>query len=455
MEIRLIQTKIFLRLRNVKQLGLAHYVYPGADFSRFSHSLGVCHITGRILNMLNERKPFDNPAKEIQKYRLAALFHDIGHYPFSHAMEDAIKNYYSKNIYEEKGSVSKSESEETETKSFYSHEVLGKRILDLDPEIKALLQENDFEPKDISSIFRREGGHNFQNIISSDLDADRIDFLMRTACHTGLPFGNVDIDHIIAHIQVDKNGKLCLPRKVLKAAEHFLLCRYFDRWQVAYHKTVVALELVLKDVIEVLLDKKMIDCSKEELNKKLSTQNWSDFDDYHILNKIRDLKNIAGQDDTLALQVASILERNPPKLVGISEEFVGADAVSNKDTIELARSVRLDLSTKFNIDEKRIYLWHKIKNPITGFPSHISASQLGGENIDLDKFEQLIKILDGDGLNSRPITEVKSSLMSVLAGKNFTSIRFYILFKGVKEEARRAEVEKFIKTKIPSFNQAD
>ncbi len=175
LESDVIQTKTFQRLRNVKQLGLAHYVFPGADFSRFSHSLGVCHVTGRILDELC--KNYDNSlsSKDIQKYRLAALLHDIGHYPFSHAMGEAIENFYKQQLYIPKGSHS---NEEVTTKPFFTHEALGKQILELDPEISRLLKSSGFEPKEISSIFRREGGHKFQNLISSDLDADRIDFLM-------------------------------------------------------------------------------------------------------------------------------------------------------------------------------------------------------------------------------------------------------------------------------------
>lgn len=268
LESSVIQTKIFQRLRSVKQLGLAHYVYPGADFSRFSHSLGVCHITGRILNELSEKELTKKlTTEDIQKYRLAALFHDVGHYPFSHAMEDAIGNFYTETIYEPKNSSSTTKKEEKQAKHFYSHEVLSKRILELDPEVNTLLEKSGFEANEIASIIRREGKHKFQNLISSDLDADRIDFLLRTACHTGLPFGNVDIDYLITQMQVDKNDKLCLPKKAVKAADHFLLCRYFDRQQVAYHKTVVGLELVLKDIIRALLDKGIIDCSKEHLKK--------------------------------------------------------------------------------------------------------------------------------------------------------------------------------------------
>jgi uncharacterized protein len=454
LESSIIETKIFQRLRNVKQLGLAHYVYPGADFSRFSHSLGVCHVTGRILNELSEKESLGLGSKEIQKYRLSALFHDIGHYPFSHAMEDAIRNYYNKTLYEPIDASSASKKEETQAKPFYSHEALGKRILKLDPEIQTLLQANDFDSDEVSSIFRGEGRkeHRFQNLISSDLDADRIDFLMRTACHTGLPFGNVDIDYLITQMGVDENNKLCLTKKAVKAADHFLLCRHFDRLQVAYHKTVVAMELVLKDVIEALLDKEIINCSREELKKNLSNQDWSYFDDHYILSKIRELKS-GPIEDVLKLKVDSILERNPPRLVGKSEEFVDRNDKNIENTIEFAKKLKPEVSKKFEIEEERIYIWQRAKNPITGFGSHMLASQLDGNDPEnQEKYEKLIKIKNDDGLGSRPITEIKGSLMNVLAMQNFTSIRFYILFRE-NEMSKRPDIHNYLKTNLPTFNQ--
>jgi uncharacterized protein len=98
-ELKVINTPAFQRLRNVKQLGLAYLVFPGADYSRFAHSLGVCHVTGQILDALSKNCPefqFSEPEKQL--YRLAGLLHDVGHYPFSHTMEHAIEEYYKESL---------------------------------------------------------------------------------------------------------------------------------------------------------------------------------------------------------------------------------------------------------------------------------------------------------------------------------------------------------------------
>lgn len=92
LEVKIIDTPIFQRLRNIKSLGLVYYVFPGADYSRFSHSLGAMHIMGRIAERLFKTQ------REIQLYRLAALLHDVGHYPFSHALETPMKKRFEKEI---------------------------------------------------------------------------------------------------------------------------------------------------------------------------------------------------------------------------------------------------------------------------------------------------------------------------------------------------------------------
>src|SRR5438046_9773791 len=90
LEAAVINTGAFQRLRNVKQLGLAHLVYPGADYSRFSHSVGACHVMGRALEALRAYARVTIEDDDIQLYRLAALLHDVGHYPLSHELQEAV-----------------------------------------------------------------------------------------------------------------------------------------------------------------------------------------------------------------------------------------------------------------------------------------------------------------------------------------------------------------------------
>jgi HD superfamily phosphohydrolase len=152
-----------------------------------------------------------------------------------------------------------------------------------DSELREVLTNAGYEPTDISSGFRRVNPPRLTNLISSDLDADRIDYLLRTAHHTGLPYGSVDIDYFLSQMRVDERDRICITPRALRTADHFLLSRYFDYQQVPYHKTVAALELVLKDVIAELLEQEKIDGSAEWVSRTVVNGEWPDFDDGLIL----------------------------------------------------------------------------------------------------------------------------------------------------------------------------
>lgn len=262
LETEIINTKVFQRLNHIRHLGLAYFIFPNVNYPRFAHSLGVCHVTGLLLDSIVKGN-IVIPADEQLKYRLAALLHDIGHYPYSHAMEKAIEDFYS-------ATYLKSTAQE-DTHKHFKHERVGKEVLLKDAEINAVLKKHGIESEEIFSIFMRERPQKkFANLISSDLDADRIDYLLRTAHHTGLPYGSVDLSYLLSRIAVDKDLKICLNSKALRTADHFLLCRYFDYQQVTHHKTLVGLELVLRDVIHELLKENYFTCSAADISKRIS-----------------------------------------------------------------------------------------------------------------------------------------------------------------------------------------
>ena len=150
-ECRIVDTSSFQRLRRVKHLGLAFLVFPSADFSRFAHSLGVCHVTGMLLDALGEAdKPVDS--RTWQLCRLAGLLHDIGHYPMSHALERPVIEVYG----EKSAGSALAGGTKTETHGL-THEELGVLILEEDSEIRMILQECewDFQPNEVSDLFNR------------------------------------------------------------------------------------------------------------------------------------------------------------------------------------------------------------------------------------------------------------------------------------------------------------
>ena len=436
-EVDLLSTRAFQRLRNIKHLGLAHFVFPGADYSRLSHGLGVCHVTGRILDSLRSASETTIDPTEYQHYRLAGLLHDVGHFPFSHAFQDAVSDYYKDH---RAGPsllapvTSEGQQDPAQVSDEYppDHEGVGQLLLEHDSEIKHTLQSHEISPNDISSIFAREKPPRFANLISSDLDADRIDYLLRTAHHTGLPYGSVDIEYILSQLQLDNHDRICLTSKALHTAEHFLLSRYFDYQQINYHKTVAAFEELLKDIVVILLKKGKIDCSRSGILEMVQHEKWYHFDDSYILQKIQELKqNRVG--NVIDVKVDSLLRRVPPKLIG-SIEFIddrnqGRD-LHSRNIRDLQR-VSDKLSEEFNIPRELWYVWDPKGSSLTKIGSSVPVSMLPADEDDL---EQAIRIKDGK--ESKPIVNVTRSLMTIIAQKALYTTRLYLLFPDGRESER-------------------
>jgi HD superfamily phosphohydrolase len=439
LELRVINTRAFQRLRNIKQLGLAYLVFPAADYSRFSHSVGVCHITGQILeNLRSSGTAGEIDDREVQLYRLAGLLHDVGHYPFSHAMEEAIANYHSKKLLE------------NQYKRPFKHEAVSKQILISDPQLNSLLRSSGYDVKEIYAIFNRERPPRFANLVSSDMDADRIDYMLRTAHHTGLPYGSVDIAYLLSQMRVDCDSRICLTGKAIRTAEHFLLCRYFDYQQVTFHKTVASLEWVLKDILAILLEAEDLQGSADWVTGAISDGTWMTFDDAFVIGRIRSLA-ARTQDRIEKLLTGAVLDRKPPKLLA-EVEYVAKNDGPTAQTFRLQKRLIGDQigkwSVRYGIDRRLFHIWDPPSMTLTKIGSHVPISSVmesgeGGlsEN-EVDKYEQSIRIHNKDNNTSSPIAGKRSSLISVLAGYALYSLRIYVIlpedFVSNFEEMRRS-----------------
>ena len=455
LEIEVLSTQAFQRLRGVKQLGLAHLVFPGADYSRLSHSIGVNHVTGRILDSLRNNAGLKITDAEYEIYRLAGLLHDIGHYPFSHTLEGAISEYYRN---ESQPMLFTSASEPTGNQdtlipydendgkaNSLKHEAVGGLLLGDDEEIKGVLTKYDIDPKSIHGVFTRRlsetgAAPNLANLISSDLDADRIDYLSRTAMHTGLPYGLVDTDYLLSQMRLDSDNRICLDPSALRTAEHFLLGRYFDYQQVNFHKTVAALEWVLGDIVKELLRLGKVDCSRLGVENMIAKREWHDFDDSYVVRLIKDLEG-ESISEHMRDKVRALTKRIPPKLIG-SFEFFGdrENEEGHNFRTNFLASLCADLSEEFGIHRELWYVWGNRKMSFTKIGAHVPASMLPMDPDDVDSAAQVVRIKDGEG--SRPISEVPRSLMSLLAQSALFSARLYVILPPGKEGLRKTIAER-------------
>lgn len=435
-EANVLSTRAFQRLRGVKHLGLASLAFPGADYSRFSHGVGTLHVTGMIFENLKRYAPqLTDP--EVRVYRMAALLHDIGHYPFSHTFERALKAHYvTTDIVEAKGDTGtgKAGTHEGPT-GVWLHETVGANVISTDPELVEALANADIDGELMSRVIERDRAPLYSNLVSSDLDADRTDYLMRTAKHTGLPYGNVDFPYLLSQIRLDRDNKICFTRKGMRAAEHLLLCRYFDYQQVSYHKTVAGLELVLNDAVAALLANDRLACRPSDLLDMIADGRWYGFDDAHITSLMREalLDQPAGADSLL---YESVLYRRPPKLVA-DRELLGLNNREHSEALhELGRLAREHKPQWEDDFGARFYIWQQ-NTTLMKIGSHIPISEynVAAAKEEQDHLEQSVRIL-ADDTSSMMIQEYPRSLMSVLADQSLFALRVYVLLPAEHEDRR-------------------
>ena len=222
-ELALINTRAFQRLRRIRQLAMAFLVYPGALHTRFDHSIGVMHIAGRICNRLKQCREIS--AKECRRVRLAALLHDIGHGPFSHVSEQLL----------EKHTTDKAKKASDQNKI---HEQLTVDILNNDSEIRKVLNRDELDYV-VEMIEGKQSRDFRRDIISSDFDADEMDYLLRDSYFAGVKYGTYDLEKIIESCRVHRKANesyFVISDDGIHALEQLLLAKHHMAQQVYGHR---------------------------------------------------------------------------------------------------------------------------------------------------------------------------------------------------------------------------
>ncbi|GGO09125.1 HD domain-containing protein [Saccharibacillus kuerlensis] len=218
----LINTVEFQRLRRIRQLGTTYLTFHGAEHSRFSHSLGVYEITRRIISQFERNNYPDWPVEENLVAMCAALLHDLGHGPFSHSIEEAFH---------------------------MDHEEWTCKIILGDTDVNRVLSEVSADlPERVASVIRKDYEKKIVvNLITSPLDADRMDYLLRDAYFTGVDYGKIDIDRILRMLR-PYNGRIVVKESGMHAVEDYLMSRYQMYWQVYFHPVTRSSEIILRQI---------------------------------------------------------------------------------------------------------------------------------------------------------------------------------------------------------------
>lgn len=287
-EVNVINAPVFQRLHHIQQLGLTYLVYPTARHTRFSHSLGTLYVVSEFIDALREHTDDSTPFEtehEVQVLRLACLLHDVGHHPFSHVIETPVEDY---------------DGEEGK------HENLAKWMIE-NTRIQDYLTEDEIEQ--IHAMITRthtEGVYN--SLVSSDLDADRLDYLLRDAYFTGVAYGTVDLHRLLGIARI-KAKQIVYDVKGLTTIEAYLMARMAMYRAVYYHKTSAGFGLLLKRIYTHLRDEGEV-YSLEEI-KKFDEDELVSYNDNYIFKKLRQLMNTNGIYGKMA---EAIIHRKPLKL---------------------------------------------------------------------------------------------------------------------------------------------
>lgn len=364
----------FYRLSRIKQLGGANIVYPGAQHTRLQHSLGAFHLMGNAIRSLQEKGSFifDSEAEAVQA---AILLHDIGHGPFSHVLEYTLI-------------------------SGVSHEDISLMVMErMNEEMRGQLSL-------AIKIFKDEYPKRFlHQLISSQLDMDRLDYLKRDAFFTGVNEANIGSSRIIDMLDM-ADDQLVVDKKGLYSIENYLVCRRLMYWQVYLHKTSVAAEHVM---INALTRAKQLACQGEDLfcSPALRFFLYQQIDRKTFFSNPECLKQYLQLDDNDIWSALKTWCNHPdPVLSLLSSDFINRRIfkveMSDEPVSEERKQAKLqELSEHFHISIEDASLL-------------ISCIEVGKDMYSLD--DDLIEIRFNDG-STRELTEASDMLNTSLASK--------------------------------------
>ena len=364
-EIKIIDNPIFQRLRRIRQLSGAHLTYPGAQHTRFEHSLGVMHIAGQAGQALQEKEIIKSD--DIENLRIAALLHDIGHGPFSHLFEEVAQR-----------------------KKKSSHEQLGRDLI-LKTEIGDLISKSGFDKKFITKLAFGDSKFQFMNeIISGALSADIMDYLLRDGYFTGAEHAKIDHKRITQSLDV-YHKKLALEKSALYSFESMMHSRYQMFKAVYFHKTVRYTEVMLLESIRLAYDELGL--------SSMSLEDYILLSDEYLLSKLISLPS-----HTSELRRAKKIAQDYQN----RELFkcVYERILTRKEQFSKIKSTQLkkEISKRSKVDENEIFVDSSITPSIPLTPSKKESKSL------------ILVTKDGTKVSAKEIPISQIPLVSTMSG---------------------------------------
>lgn len=443
LEWEIIDTPSFQRLRKLKQLQMSHLVYPNATHTRFAHSIGVLRVMQRIVEHANVSVSADDAVD----LRLAALLHDVGHYPYSHLLEGVDSVI----LTEEKTDLHGRKSAFDDT-TYPSHEEVGKIILQNQPDLLKILGSED-RAKRIGNLFSRSELTDLQlsKLIHSSLDMDRIDYLIRDSQGTGVPYGLIDIDYLLNHIKRSPTGLIGITHKAVAAAEHLLLARSFLFRIVYQHKTTFGFEEAARQLLRRLRNRARsggngygIPKDADEVLDYARSQRLPLFTD-DMLDQVFIRASLPEEPDkVIRLLATSIVARRPPRLIWEKRTFSKRSGDGNEGQLFLTRC-QLHLEKTANSNGLELGQFLICELPPIGFEKrgHQMTKGEAKRVLEAGEKEEMIRVFPSpDAVEPVDIVDMEHSLLHVLGSQVFRTYRLYVVCPEGPQDERDRLVEK-------------
>ncbi len=334
-EVKIIDTPQIQRLRRIKQLGFTFLVYPGANHTRFEHSIGSMYLASRLAYGLK----LNDEQREI--LRVCAIIHDAGHGPFSHVSESVLER---------------------------SHEELTSKLIMESPLFDILSEK--FDPVEIIKIISGEGS--LGQIISGDLDVDRMDYLLRDSYYTGVAYGVIDVERLIHNMKLEDN--LILKSKGVQAAESMLLARYFMYPSVYQHHTTRIINSMFRRCLNQLFAENLI-----------NPENIYKYDDADLIITARSQDGFIG----------NIIHRLDNRKLFKSVYSLKLDELENPNAVfkiepEKIKSFELEISEELDIPPEYVIIDVPDYPSFDEMKTHVSSN---GDLVNLSEISTIVRTL--------------------------------------------------------------
>ncbi len=419
-ELRVVDTASFQRLRHLKQLGMAQATYPNATHTRFAHSVGVLGIMEHVTRVAKHELSLSD--EEVEDIRLAGLLHDVGHYPYSHLMERIDKVQLTEEFLAGETII------RADTPKYPKHEYLGELIVTHQQDMIAALGGKERAER-IAALFTRKTTTNLQlsKLIHSSLDMDRLDYLPRDARAAGVPYGQIDLNYLANNFHTSPTGMLGVSEKAITAVDHFLLGRFFMHRTVYYHKTTFGLEEACRQLLRRLRDlgKYGLPADGKAVAELVTGPALGRFTDAYVDVIIEK----AAQDDDAVIQALanSIRRRRPPKLLKeilVLEQsgkaaHAGALFKNNCKHLlkQLAEQYKLPLG-RFLVCETR---------PLTLEERGALLTEEQARSLEPEEREEIIKVFAGGASEPVSVVNVPHSIVHLCSNHFFQAFRLYLV----------------------------